>query len=177
MRLDTACPSPEASPQGMKLTLEIILSSLAAPAAVRYFVVREDISGWESDPDRIVAELLKSPLCGVSHETIKSCFIHSTSWRFDPPRSVVLTYFVYSDRDLFGAKRGKLLPLRDAVTCSGSTPQIPRPAGIAEENVVAHGLRHLSHLVRRNSQNVHDILTPESIRAFQNMEIGPAGRI
>lgn len=163
--------------QGMTLSLEIILSSLAGPAAVRYAVLREDISGRENDPDRIVGELLESPPCGISPETRNSCFIHSTSWRFDPPRTLVLTYFVYSDRDLFENNPGKMLRLRDAVLSSGSTPQTPRPAEIAEENVVAHGLRHLGHLVRQNSQSIRDILTPESIRTFQNMEIGLAGRI
>jgi hypothetical protein len=162
---------------GMTISLEIILSSLTGPAAVRYAVLREDISGRENDPDRIVGELLESPPCGLSPETRNSCFIHSTSWRFEPPRTLVLTYFVYSDRDLFENNPGKLLRLRDAVLCSGSTPQTPRPAGIAEENVVAHGLRHLSHLVRQNSQNVCSILTAESIRSFRGMEIGMAGRV
>lgn len=167
----------EMSRQGMTLSLEIILSSLASPATVRYAVMREDISARENDPDRIVNELLESFPCGISPETRNSCFIHSTSWRFDPPKTVVLTYFVYSDQDLFENIPGKLLCLRNAVLCSGNTPQAPRPAEISEENVVAHGLRHLSHLVKQNSQNLRSILAPESIRTFLDMEIGMAGRI
>lgn len=162
---------------GMGLTLEVIVSTLANQDEVRYSVLREDISFRENDPDRIVNELLENGRRGFSPEILDSCFIHSTSWRFDPPRSVVLTYFVYSDRDPFGNNPAKSLRLDDARLCSGSSLRAPRPSEIAEENVVAHGLRHLSHLVRQNSQNVRTNLTRESIRTFQGMELGMAGRI
>ncbi len=177
MSHEPACPPVSFNRQGMTLTLEIFLSSLAGPESIRYAVMREDISDWENDPDRIVNELLESRRCGITPETRQNSFIHSTSWRFDPPRTVILTYFVYSDRDLFANRAARLLPLRDAVLCSGHSTQIPRPAEIAEENVVAHGLRHLSHLVRQNSQNVRAILKRESIQTFRNMDIGMAGRI
>lgn len=174
---DARSASAETNRQGMALSLEIILSSLADAATVRYAVMREDISDRENDPDRIVNELLESRSWGISAEISASSFIHSTSWRFDPPRAIVLTYFVYSDCNLFEGTSGKLLRLSDAVLCSGQSPQCPRPAVIAEENVVAHGLRHLSHLVRQNSQNVRSILKRESLQAFRNIDIGMAGRI
>lgn len=163
--------------RGMGLTLEVIVSTLANRDEVRYAVVREDISARENDPDRIVNELLENGHHGFSPQFLASCFIHSTSWRFDPPRSVVLTYFVYSDHDPFGTTPVRSLRLDDARLCSGSSLRAPRPTVIAEENVVAHGLRHLSHLVKQNSQDVRAILKRESVQAFRNMDIGMAGRI
>jgi len=164
-------------PAGMKLTLEVIFASLTDGAAVRYSVRSEDITGREKDPDDIVHELLDALGCGITAEGDKRCFIHSTSWRFEPRRTVVLTYFVYSDAPLFTEQNDKLLLLTQAAISGGDCPERPRPRHIAEEHVVAHGIRHLSHLVKNNAQNVRGILAPTSILVFQEMESVMAGRI
>ena len=162
---------------GMKLSLEVIVASLVDHSTVRYFILTEDITKWENDPDKIVLELLDSPECEFPSIAKKNCFVHSTSWRFEPHQTIVLTYFVYSDLLMFRNKGCKILSLEDAVICTSSIPHVPRPPEIAEEHVVAHGIRHLSHLVKNNCQNVCSILAPQSIQVFQDMDSVLAGRI
>jgi len=177
MQLSHAQSAKMSRNNGMKLSLEVIVASLADQTTVRYFILNEDITDWEYDPDKIVLELLDSPKCDFSAIAKKNCFVHSTSWRFEPHQTIVLTYFVYSDLFMFRKNGGKLLSLNDAVISSSDKPCVPRPMKIAEENVVSHGIRHLSHLVKSNSQNVRSILAPESIQVFMDMESHLAGRI
>lgn len=162
---------------GMKLSLEVIVASLADQSTVRYFILNEDITGCEYDPDKIVLDMLDSPDCKFPTIAKNNCFVHSTSWRFEPHQTIVLTYFVYSDLYMFRENTGKLLSLQDAVISSGSEPNTPRPPRIAEDHVVSHGMRHLSHLVKNNIQNVCRILAPESITAFLNLDSQLAGKI
>jgi hypothetical protein len=162
---------------GMKLSLEIMVASLADSSTVRYFVVREDITGWECDPDKIALELLDSPELDFPEEVKNNCFVHSTSWRFEPRQTIVLTYLVYSDLLLFRKNPGKLLSLHDTAISSSNHLHIPRPPEITETHVLSHGIRHLSQLVKNNCQNVRSILTPQSLQIFQEMEGDLSGRI
>lgn len=177
MLLSPAFSTGRTRPQGMKLSLELIIASLADRSSLRYFVMRQDISSGEQDPDALVLELLDSPQHGIPSIARKNCFVHSTSWRYEPRQTVVLTYFVYSDLHSFRKNPGRLLRLQDAAIPASSDPTRPRPAHIAEEHVVAHGIRHLSHLVKDNSQNVRSILAPQSIQILQEMESRLAGRL
>jgi hypothetical protein len=163
--------------EGMLLSLEVIVASLADRSTLRYFVRKEDITRWESDPDEIVQELLQSPEYDISTSARQNCIVHSTSWRFEPHQTIVLTYFVYSDLPMFRKNSGKLLSLHDAAISGGDDPAKPRPARIDEEHVVTHGIRHISHLVKEGSQNMLRILTPESIKAFQTINSLLAGRL
>lgn len=162
---------------GMKLSLEVIVASLADQSTVRYFVRKENITQWETDPDEIVLELLQSPEYDISTGARQNCIVHSTSWRFEPHQTIVLTYFVYSDMPMFSKNSGKLLSLHDATFSVGADPAKPRPARIDEEHVVTHGIRHISHLVKAGSQNILRILTPDSIQAFQTIDSVLAGRV
>jgi hypothetical protein len=67
---------------GMKLSLEVIVASLADQSTVRYFILNEDITGWEYDPDKIVLELLDSPECDFPSIAKDNCFVHSTQLAF-----------------------------------------------------------------------------------------------
>ena len=163
--------------KGMQLSLEVILATLTDQSTIRYCVLNEDITGWEHDPDKIVLELLESPEYDIPTIARENCFIHSTSWRYEPHQTVVLTYFVYSDVLMFRENGGKLLPLYDATISVSDDPTKPRPARIDEEHVVTHGVRHISHLVKEGSQNILRILTPDSIQSFQAIDSLLAGRL
>lgn len=163
--------------KGMQLSLEVILATLSDQSTIRYCVRNEDITDWEHDPDKIVLELLESPEYDIPSVARDNCFIHSTSWRYEPHQTVVLTYFVYSDIPMISESICKLLPLHDATISFSADPTKPRPARIDEEHVVTHGIRHISHLVKEGSQNILRILSPDSIQAFQSIDSLLAGRL
>lgn len=169
--------SPIPSTVGMKLILEVIFASLIQGGRVRYSVITEEITGHDNDPDDIVHEMMERWGCGATAGGRQHCFVHSTSWRYEPERTIVLTYFVYSDLPLFKNREGKTLPLDRASVSRGNSPERPRPHRIDEEHVVAHGIRHLGHLVRQNVQNVCSILSPDSIAVLREMEVSLAGRL
>ncbi|GIH23506.1 hypothetical protein Aph01nite_18160 [Acrocarpospora phusangensis] len=69
--------------------------------------------------------------------------VHSTSWRYQPKGRLVLTYAVCPDPDPL-ASAEELTEFRLA---RGSTPAAPSPDDVQVENVAAHALRHLAHLL------------------------------
>lgn len=162
---------------GMKLILEVIFASLIQGGSVRYSVITEEITGHDKDPDDIVQGMMEMKGCGGPAGGSGHCFVHSTSWRYEPERTIVLTYLVYSDLPLFKEREGKTLPLDRASISRSDSLERPRPHRIDEEHVVAHGIRHLGHLVRQNVQNVCAILSPDSIAVLREMEITLAGRL
>jgi hypothetical protein len=163
--------------KGMKLSLEVIIASLTDHATLRYFVVRKEITEQGDDPDDLVLGLLGAP--AGDHPAIipEQSIIHSTSWRFERQKTIVLTYLVYSDFAEFRDRPGKLLSLQGAAITGGSDPARPRPKQIAEEHVVAHGIRHISHLVKQDNRNLREVLAPRSIRVFEEMDSLLAGRL
>ena len=162
---------------GMTLSLEIIVASLFDQSTLRYFILSEDITDRECDPDKIVHELLDSPECDFPPEAKNNCFVHSTSWRFESNQTIVLTYLVYTDMLMFLKNPGKLFSLHEVAISSSNIPNMPRPTEITEKNILSHGIRHFSHLVKNNCQNVCSILSPQSIRVFREMEDTMSGRI
>ena len=160
----------------MKVNLEIIVASLNGHASLRYLVSRHDISGNLIDPDHLIKDIISNE--EHNHPTIPwdQCIIHSTSWRYEEDQSLVLTYIVYSDYAVFRQDSGKILSLYGVHTPKNGSLTRPRPAHIVESHVVAHGIRHLSHLVKRNSA-MHKVLSSTSLEAFQALEGTLAGRI
>ncbi len=162
--------------KGMKICLEVIVAALSSQSTLCYSVTRHDVSGITDDPVHLVQEFLKN--AEYKHLSIPpdQCIIHSTSWRYEADRTVVLTYVVYTDSAVFHDGSCKVLNLHEAHSPADSTPARPRPANIAESHVVSHGIRHISHLVQRDTK-MHKVLSSASIQAFQIMESALAGRI
>ena len=105
----------------------------------------------------------------------KNCYIHSTSWRYERDGSIVLTYFVYSDRMEFQGNVGSVLNLED-VSITVSENAKPRPAVLMEEQIVAHGIRHMAYLAKTNNRNLLDVISPDSLRRFKAMDGLLAGK-
>jgi hypothetical protein len=167
----------EAPGSGMELCLEVIIASLTDRSEVRYCVIRRSISHRTEDPDDLVHEILAEKGPGRPAVPLDTCIIHSTSWRYESRNRIVLTYLVYSDSALFSKDGCPLLSLAHHAASPGGSPTRPRPDTITVEQVVVHGIRHLSHLVRQDSPGFLSRLSPASIDALRAMESRPAGRI
>lgn len=167
----------EAPGSGMELCLEVIIASLADRSEVRYCVIRRSISRRTEDPDDLVHEILAEKEPGRPAVPLDASIIHSTSWRYESRNRIVLTYLVYSDSAVFREDGGVLLSLTHTTASPGGSPTRPRPENITVDQVVAHGIRHLSHLLRQDSPGFLSRLSPASIDALRALESRPAGRI
>jgi len=172
-----AMPDPlPAHAKGMNVCLEVFLVNLAGENAVRYIVLRQDITGDGRNPDDLVLDILFDTEAVPVGIAIKHCYIHSTSWRYERDGSIILTYLVYSDQMEFQNDNGSVLKLENvSITISEDTTR-PRPAVLMEEQIVAHGIRHLSYLARTNNRNLLDVISTDSLRRFKAMESLLAGK-
>jgi hypothetical protein len=71
---------------------------------------------------------------------------HSTSWRWDGPGRLVLTYAVLPDP----APHETAVPLADPEVVTGSDSLEPTPTEVDDAHVVAHAVRHLADLADRD---------------------------
>jgi hypothetical protein len=154
-----------------KVSLEVfILTPAAEDRAVQYVKRATDLSQRSIDPDRAARELMQ----GIATPAI----LHSTSWRWEKDGTIVLTYLAYCESANFVGLNPVRLTWDDFAPPAPTDPQHPRPAVIRERDVLAHGVRHLSFLVRyaRDGQ-LADALSPRSLTFFQAMPDELAGRI
>jgi len=167
---------PISSRETMKVNLEIFLVTLAGDTSVRYAVNRHDITRKPRNPDDLVQNFTFDTKAGSVLVSRKNCYVHSTSWRYEQDGSIVLTYLVYSDRMEFLDGAGTILKLEDVAVTVSEDPTRPRPAILREEQIVLHGIRHLSYLAKTDNRNLHDVITPESLRRFKAMDSLLAGK-
>jgi hypothetical protein len=160
----------------MKVRLEIFLATLVGDTTVRYIVQRHDITQRPRNPDDLVLELAFSTTAGPVTLSRKHCYIHSTSWRYEGDGAIILTYFVYSDRMEFQGGVGSVLKLEDVSITASEDATRPRPVVLMEEQIVAHGIRHLGYLAKTNHRNLQNVISPESLRRLQAMEGLLAGK-
>jgi hypothetical protein len=160
----------------MKVRLEIFLATLAGDTTVRYVVHRHDITHKPRNPDDLVLDITFNTNAGPVTISRKHSYIHSTSWRYERDGSIILTYFVYSDRMEFQGDVGSVLRLEDVSTTVSEDATRPRPAVLMEEQIVAHGIRHLSYLAKTNNCNLLDVISPDSLRRFKAMDGLLAGK-
>lgn len=113
-----------------------VLVLRASGAEVGYRTIRGRLQEGE-DPDAGALRIV-----GTSAPEL----CHSTSWRFERPGTVVLSYAVLPD-----PQPGEpALPLRSpSVLCSGD-PGRPTPPVLHAHHVVAHAVRHLAYLAEHD---------------------------
>jgi hypothetical protein len=160
----------------MKVRLEIFLATLAGDTTVRYVVHRHDITHKPRNPDDLVLALTFNKNAGPVAISKEHCYIHSTSWRYEHDGSIILTYLVYSDRMEFQDNVGSVLKLEDASVTVSEDATRPRPAILMEQQIVVHGIRHLSYLAKIANRNLLDVISPDSLRRFKAMESLLAGK-
>ena len=162
--------------RGIKVCLEIIVAGLIGRSVLQYSVTRHYISDMEGDPDQLVVNFLQNPKFKHPKLPLDHCIIHSTSWRYERNKTLILTYIVYSDSVVFNNEACQMLNLKEKHIPEGSTPARPRPQEITDSHVVWHGILHISHLVQRD-KTMRKILNDTTLLAFQSMGSALAGRL
>jgi hypothetical protein len=128
-----------------------------------------------------VAELLRC--CADSPRFFASApaIVHSTSWRYEEGGTVVLTYLAYGENvnpSVLGRKDTQAIKANELPGIGTTDPDKPRPASLAYEDVLAHGLRHLALLARRKGGDKFALrLGDRSRRFFSSIEPELAGEI
>jgi hypothetical protein len=125
----------------MRVWIELFLVALDGPE-VRYRRSLLDATGLARDPDELVAEHLACP----GAEAPEPALVHSTSWRYEPDGSLVLTYLALVCCAAGAENWSSCKDLGVVELPPSQAPQRPRPAEIRQEHVLSHGLRHLAFL-------------------------------
>ncbi|WP_022667666.1 hypothetical protein [Desulfospira joergensenii] len=128
----------------MQVILELFICAHDGDSRVCFQKHCLNVSQSTRDPDRELGSFLES--MGFPLELDKAC-AHSTSWRYHD-QGIVLTYLVWVGKEAIPLAAREYLNLDGADPPGSRGPFRPRPARIEEEDVLVHGLRHLSHLVR-----------------------------
>jgi hypothetical protein len=155
--------------QRPRVVLELFLVSPFDDRTLAYGLLIADISNDSSDPDTVARRLFA--------ENCSAAILHSTSWRREGNGTLVLTYLAFSEdagcRNIqpLRLSRSELLPPKT------TDPEKPRPKEIRQQDVLAHGLRHITFLVRYSrDRRIAKTLSPGSLRFFQAMCAQLAGR-
>ncbi len=163
--------------EGMKIFLEVFFTTMVGEDTIKYNVRRQDITCDKRDPDDVVRSIVSPTGDGCLELPYKGCFIHSTSWRYEHDGRIVITYLVFSDRLIFIDDTGATLMLKDVEAPRNIDPARPRPGKIREEQIVAHGIRHLGFLAKHHHRALNSVVCPDTLRYLREMEGLPAGKI
>jgi hypothetical protein len=157
------------SRQQPKVTLELFLVSPMPDQTVAYGRLFANLSHDSADPDAVARSLL-------AHDC-NPAILHSTSWRWEKNGALVLTYLAFSEDPKCGSAEPSRLPWSELIPPQSTDPKKPRPAEIREQDVLAHGIRHITFLVRYSpDRRIAGALSPPSLKFFQSMCAQLAGR-
>ena len=158
----------------MKIQLEVFIAKIE-DNNILYVRKEMDLSSYSENPDLYVDEMVEK----VSQELKvdkEKCIIHSTSWRCAHCDLISLTYIVYSDYLDFVKSVTKKIPIEQLELAEGTINK-PHPTHLEEKNIVAHSLRHVSMLVKKNPETYKPALAKSSFEAFNEIAISLAGKI
>jgi hypothetical protein len=160
----------------MKVILEVFYMRILGNQ-VHYQRRQVDLSKKGTDPDALVQSMIQHQLDTAKDGVREEFVVHSTSWRYTSPGKIVLTYIAYSDMLEFGRGRLKSITLKQLRNINISKGQPRSPAG-RERQVVAHGMRHISFLIKTDYQGeFKDAFTRRTRRIFRSLWISLAGRL
>jgi len=145
---------------------------------VRYQRKQANLSKKGDDPDRRIQSLIQEKSYDSAEEVEENEFvIHSTSWRYEKPDKVILTYVAYSDELEFEKGRSQSFPLKKLKTITKKSAK-PRTSAALEKKVVSHGLRHIAFLIRTDPQpDFKSALRPETREVFEKLWVSLAGKL
>lgn len=162
----------------MKTALELFLLTRIPDG---FHVVKKvlDITQEQRDPDHIADDFIRYLFIDFHVIQEKGKYLlHSTSWRFEDPRSIILTYLAYSDRFSFAHLSPYRLLDNELHIEHSTNPEKPRPSNISEKAVVSHGIRHLAYLIATDQNGTFDgILSTLTFSRFLELEHQLAGRV
>lgn len=155
----------------MELYLEIFFSKIANGKIV-YTKNLVTITDENTNPDELVYQTLKEefPHLAANQQTL---LIHSTSWRFEKPAKLIVTYLVYSEEFCLGHRQTSLMPLEHLAIAKSDQAQKPRPNVLEDQHVISHAFRHLSFLVK-NDPAVEKVLS-RNRQTFEEIGLAVAG--
>ena len=159
----------------MQTVLEIFYVRIVE-RQVHYQRKQRNLTQRGGDPNRVIRALVREKCKDEAGRAAESEFIvHSTSWRYKPPRQIVLTYVAYSDELEFKRGQVRRLPIK---RIRALTQSQPRSRTGLENQVVAHALRHIAFLVKTGDQgDFKTALTPATRQVFQSLWVTLAGRV
>lgn len=161
----------------MKTILEIFYVRIMGKSA-RYQRKQANLSRRGGNPDSMIRSLIQEKGCTDSGEVEEKEFVvHSTSWRYEQPDKVVLTYIAYSDELEFPKGKTQNIPLKKLRTITKNNRK-PRSQAELEKKVVSHAMRHIAFLIQTGDQeDFKSALTPKTIKVFEKLWVHLAGKV
>lgn len=162
----------------MKTLLELFLVTRIPEG---FHVVRKalDLSQEQRDPDSVANEYVQFMFQDSSLITDKERYIlHSTSWRYEAPHTIVLTYLVYADSFSFQHLHPYLLRTRELKLAHSENPKVPRPNNLSQNAILSHGLRHVAYLFSVDTRGVFKkVVSKETQQLFRRIDTQLAGEL
>ena len=160
----------------MKTMIEVFYLRIMGDT-VCYQRKQVNLSKKGGDPDLLIQSLIQQKLQTSAGEVQEEFVVHSTSWRYTPPGKILLTYIAYSDELEFGRSEVNKLTLKQLRKINVSSGE-PRSRAGLEKQVVAHGMRHISFLIKTDYRNeFKDAFTPTTRKVFKSLWVSLAGRV
>jgi hypothetical protein len=161
----------------MKTILEVFYVRIMGQN-VRYQQKETNLSRKGSDPDKLIWSLIRQEHRAPDKEAEEHEFIvHSTSWRYEKPGKVILTYVAYSDELKFEKGKARGFSLKKLKTIVQKSQHPPSQLEL-EKKVVSHALRHIAFLIRSGDQDEFKrALDPQTIKIFERIWVSLAGRV
>jgi hypothetical protein len=157
------------SEQDPKVTLELFTVNPGEGQQIAYGRSSADLTKTSADPDTVARSLIVSGCTPA--------ILHSTSWRWEKNGTLVLTYLAFSEDLNCLASEPSRIAWDELIPPQSTDPRKPRPAEIREQDVLSHGIRHLTFLVRYSQdRRIADVLSPQSREFFLSMCGQLAGR-
>lgn len=160
----------------MKTILEIFYVRVLGKR-VRYQRKQTNLNRRGGNPDAMIRSLIQEKRHTQEGKVEEKEFIvHSTSWRYEQPAKVILTYIAYSDElELKG--KFHALSLQKLRTITRKTKK-PASKDQLERNVVSHAMRHIAFLIQSGDQDdFKGALTPETVKVFEKLWVSLAGKV
>ena len=161
----------------MQTILEIYYLRIVGKS-IHYQRKQVNLSKKGGDPDRLLQDLIQEKRDLISGRVEKKEFVvHSTSWRYDRPKKIMLTYVAYSDELEFEKETYRSLALKNLRRLTKNSHK-PRSRAELENKVVSHGMRHIAFLIRTGQQiDFKSALRPETREIFEKLWISLAGKL
>ena len=129
-----------------------------------------------SDPDELIWSHIRQEHCD-GPENEQEFIVHSTSWRYERPGKIILTYVAYSDELTFEKGKAKSLSLKNLRTIVKKSTKPRSPAGL-EKKIVSHAMRHIAFLIKTDKQvDFKSAMTPETLETFKKPWVSLGGRV
>jgi hypothetical protein len=152
-----------------KVNLELFIVNPAEGETIAYGRRLADLSQDSTDPDTVARSLLVSG-CNPA-------ILHSTSWRWEKNGTLIITYLAFSEDSKCRAAEPSRLSWNELFPPQSTDPKKPRPAVIREQDVLSHGIRHITFLVRySHDRRMVEAISAESRKFFLRMCGQLAGR-